>query len=107
MPKYQPVSLNSIRAAIQWGGLPTPRLKQVWVFAPAGRRPWSTVHAYFNRREIEDLCLADDSTRGEVFAWLRCRLSDSFAQDIQVALIMHRPGSNELCAMLTCSVLVS
>jgi hypothetical protein len=104
MSQYQPVSLNTIRAAIMWGGLPTPRLKQVWVFAPPNRPPWSTVHAIFGCIEIQRMCFEDNTPRSEAKAWLRQKLSDCFAQDIQVQVIETTLNGAVIVAMLFCWV---
>jgi len=105
-PQYQPVSLNTIRAAIMWGGLPKPRLKQVWCFAPQDRPPWSTVHATFSLAEVirkysprpKRYYGPDDLTP------FRRQLSDCFSTDITVVQLYVRPAKNEVVAMLACSV---
>jgi len=106
MSQYQPVSLNTIRAAIMWGGLPTPRLKQVWVFKPSNRPPWSTVQATFSLSEI----LRKYSPRPHRYSGLddltpfRRQLIDCFARDITVVELYILLSKDELVARLACSV---
>jgi len=106
MSQYQPVSLNTIRAAIMWGGLPTPRLKQVWIFARPGRPLWSSVNAYFSLAEV----LRKYSPRPKRYYGpddlipFRRQLSDCFSTDITVSQLYVVLAKNEVVAMLTCSV---
>jgi len=106
MSQYQPVSLNTIRAAIMWGGLPTPRLKQVWCFAPPNRPPWSTVLATFSLAEVTRKYSPRPRryTGPDDLVPFRRQLSGCFSTDITVVGVYVRHAKDELVAMLACSV---
>ena len=98
---YNPMSLNVIRQACEWGGFQPTRIAQVFSYLLPTGDTVSTVHVHFEHRAIIAKWGGLTSATKD---WLQSRLHDCFSYDVLVVAVFYDVGQDEYIALLSCTV---
>lgn len=111
---YQVISINVLRQAMAWLGIPAPFFRTTdYMRWPDGRQT-STIKCMWNFREIADwfdvTSEVEDHNPGEGYAldavrFLAQKLRDAFCDDVQVANVLYNGANHWFVAYVTCTVL--
>jgi len=102
---FHPVSLNVIRQAITWAGIPKPhQIKQVFYWKMPSGSQVSTVEVHLDLTACLRAIGRDIYTRPEDLNMLRDAMRSAFCDDIHLTEMYTRLDNDEIIARLHCTV---
>jgi hypothetical protein len=102
---YHPMSLDVIRQAVLWAGIPAPKeVRQTW-FWESSRGITTTVEVHLPLMKCLRAIDRDQYTRPEDLNKLRYAMADAFCTDIALTEMYAQLRSDVIIARLNCTVL--